>query len=275
MAEHFEVSIDTSNDAPQPTLEELAAKMDEQAPPPAEETNEERPAWLPEKFKSAEDMAAAYAELEKKLGAKSAEKPAEENPPVNTNAEEAGEDQDADPDQTVEEQAQEAADKAGLDLEELSAKYFENGALEEGDYEALEKAGYPKYLVDQFIAGQEAQAALIEMQVFNSVGGEADYKAMLTWAGEELTPGEVNAFNKAVNSNDMDEVMAAVKGLKARFDATVGFEPTRQIKADGKATESVYRSVAELQRDMGDPRYKTDPAFRKDVENKLGRSNIM
>ena len=28
----------------------------------------DRPEWLPEKFKSAEDMAQAYSELEKKLG---------------------------------------------------------------------------------------------------------------------------------------------------------------------------------------------------------------
>ena len=33
-----------------------------------EEQQTERPEWLPEKFKSAEDMANAYSELEKKLG---------------------------------------------------------------------------------------------------------------------------------------------------------------------------------------------------------------
>ena len=39
--------------------------------PQAEELQEvqsDRPEWLPEKFKSAEDMAQAYSELEKKLG---------------------------------------------------------------------------------------------------------------------------------------------------------------------------------------------------------------
>ena len=269
MAEHFEVAIDTSNDSPQPTLEELAAKMDEQAPPPSEETpdapSEERPEWLPEKFKSAEDMAKAYSELEKKLGQKAPE------PDQKADEESSQEDGDA----TAEEQATEAADKAGLDLNELSNKYWENGELDDSDYTALEKAGYPKDIVDQFIKGQEAQAALIEQQVFNSVGGQEEYNAMLSWAGEELSPGEVKAFNKAVNSGDMDEINAAVKGLKARYDASVGFEPTRQIRSDGKsASETAYRSVAELQRDMGDPRYKTDPAFRKDVETKLGRSNI-
>lgn len=269
MAEHYEVSIDTSNDNPQPTLEELAAKMDEQASPASEDTPEgstERPEWLPEKFKSVEDMAKAYSELEKKLssGAKE-EAPSEEETPEDTD----------DGEETPEEQANKAVEKAGLDLDDLSSKYWENGKLDDSDYEALEKAGYPKHIVDQFIKGQEAQASLIEQQVFNTVGGEEDYKAMITWAGEELSPGEVKAFNKAVNSGDIDEVMAAVKGLNARYTASVGFEPTRQIKADGKgATAATYRSVAEMQRDMSDPRYRTDAAFRKDVEQKLARSNI-
>lgn len=270
MGDFQQVTIDTSNENPQPTLEELAAKMDETSSTDAEAPlpSEERPEWLPEKFKSVEEMAKAYGELEKKLG-KGNEETAE--PP----AEEAGEEENTTADEGVEEQAQEAADKAGLDLDELTQKYWENGELAESDYEALEKAGYPKHLVDQFIKGQEAQAALIENQVFASVGGKSEYEAMIGWAGEELSEGEIKAFNKAVNSGDMDEVNAAVKGLKARYDASVGYEPARRITSDGgRPTDSVYRSVAELQKDMGDPRYKNDPAFRKDVEQKLGRSDI-
>ncbi len=38
---------------------------------------EDRPQWLPEKFKSAEDMAKAYSELEKKLGQAPQEEQAE------------------------------------------------------------------------------------------------------------------------------------------------------------------------------------------------------
>lgn len=268
MGEYHEVSIDTSNDTPQPTLEELAAKMDEQAPP----TQEDRPTWLPEKFKSPEEMAKAYGELEKKFSSRSV-KQDEETVEEEANIPEREEEAPTDP--TPQEQAEEAVTKAGLDLDDLSAKYFEQGSLDEADYSALEKAGYPKHLVDAFIAGQEAVAAQTETKVFESVGGQQTYSAMLDWASEELSPGEVKAYNKAVNSGDIDEVMAAVKGLHARYQSSVGFEPTRQIKADGKsAAQSVYRSVAEMQRDMSDPRYKTDPAFRKDVEQKLGRSNI-
>lgn len=36
-----------------------------------------------------------------------------------------------------------------------------------------------------------------------------------------------------------------------------------------------YQSKAQMTADMKDPRYKKDPAFRKQVEEKIGRSNIM
>ena len=45
-----------------------------------EEQQTERPEWLPEKFKSAEDMANAYSELEKKLGQPASEEQQEEEP---------------------------------------------------------------------------------------------------------------------------------------------------------------------------------------------------
>jgi hypothetical protein len=51
----------------EPVDEAVETPEEQQAEPQAEET-QERPEWLPEKFKSAEDMAQAYAELEKRMG---------------------------------------------------------------------------------------------------------------------------------------------------------------------------------------------------------------
>lgn len=52
------------------TVDEQGNRFDKEgnALPPEEETTAERPEWLPEKFKSPEDLAKSYAELEKKLG---------------------------------------------------------------------------------------------------------------------------------------------------------------------------------------------------------------
>lgn len=274
MGETLTVSVDTSKDVQQPSLEELAAKIDE-ANPPAE-SSEDRPEWLPEKFKSAEDLAKAYSELEKKLGSKSTP----DIPPKEA-AQAPAEAQDGDSakaegnDAPNESAAREASEKAGLNFDELSSKYWERGDLEEADYTALEKAGIPKNIVQSYIKGQEALLDATRQSVFKTVGGEESYNSMTSWAADNLDQEEINAYNKAVNSGQMDVAMMAVKGLKARFDAEVGYEPARTVTATGaKAGATVYRSVAELEKDMGDPRYKNDPAFRKDVERKLARSDI-
>jgi hypothetical protein len=71
-------------------------------------------------------------------------------------------------------------------------------------------------------------------------------------------------------------VKMAVKGLKARYAEEVGFEPKKSVKGatSSKTGGGTYRSWAEVEKDMRDPRYSSDPAYRRDVEQKLGRSSI-
>jgi hypothetical protein len=267
MGDTLSVSIDTSKDAAQPTLEEEAAKYDN--PPPADD----RPEWLPEKFKSPEDMAKAYGELEKRFSSRTKETPVEETDSVEEDNSTKGADETEE--KSPEEQARQVTKEAGLDFDELSATYWETGELAEAQYTKLEKAGIPKTVVDQFIAGQEALLSATRQSVFNTVGGEEAYNSMTEWAAENFSKDEIKAYNDAVNSGNTANAMMAVKGLKAQYEAVVGFEPARQVKgSNATPSASTYRSVAELEKDMGDPRYKTDSAFRKDVERKLSRSDL-
>lgn len=273
MGEFLSVSMDTSKDVVQPTLEEEAAKYDN-----LDASTDDRPEWLPEKFKSVEDMAKAYGELEKKFSSRSKEPAAEEAIEEEVDDEKPAESEDADEEQTdtPEKQARQATKEAGLDFDELSTSYWETGELSEQQYTKLEKAGIPKALVDQFIAGQEAVLTATRTTVFNAVGGEDRYNSMTEWATENLSKDEISIYNRAVNGGEINSAMMAVKGLKARFDADVGFEPQRQVRGEAaKPGTTTYRSIAELQKDIADPRYQKDAAFRKDVERKLGRSDIM
>ena len=77
--------------------------------PIEEGVESERPEWLPEKFKSPEDMAKAYGELEKEF-TKSRQEPEEAEVPTND----------------VEiEGAKEAVESVGLDFEAMSNEYTE------------------------------------------------------------------------------------------------------------------------------------------------------
>ena len=259
MSDTLSVSLDTSKDVVQPSLEEEAAKYDsiDTADPV-----EERPEWLPDKFKTSEDMAKAYSELEKKLGSKAPPEPPQVPvPPTGDNADTMA--------------AKEVAGKAGIDFDTLSNKYRDNGVLEDADYADLEGKGIPKSMVDSYIAGQEAILNEKRNTVFNAVGGEQEYDAMTAWATGSMDSSEIQAYNIAVDSGNMSAAMMAVKGLKARYQAAEGFEPTREVQGStSKADPGSYRSIAEMQKDMLDPRYRLDAAFRKDVERKIDRSNI-
>lgn len=221
------------------------------------------------KFESVDALAAAYAELEKKLGEKAKPEVKEEVQPTEQPATD-------DSQKSVEEQAQEAVENAGLNFEELSTKYWSNGEkLDDADYELLEKANIPRSLVDQFIEGQKAVVQMQRQSVFSEVGGEDKYNSMLQWAAANYTESEVEAYNRAVHSNDMKTVMLAVKGLQGRYEAKVGFEPERTVGGRTQAVLDKYESMAQLMEDMRNPKYNKDAAFRAKVEAKLGRSDIM
>lgn len=218
----------------------------------------ERPSWLPEKFKSPEEFAKSYAELETRLGQQSQSK-------------------EQAPEQTTQEQAQQAVESAGLDWSSLESEFAQNGGLTDESYAKLEKAGIPRDKVDAFIAGQQAIAERQVNEVVSTVGGKDAYQEIVQWAAKALTPDEIAAFNKVVDSGDLGQLKLAVQGLKARFDTSNGVEPKATLRGDSGATQSggVYASLAEMQRDMTDPRYASDPAFRQRVADKLARSNIL
>lgn len=245
---------------------EAAAKAKEQEAAQAEAGGESQGyEWkgdVPEKFqgKTPEEVLAMYAELEKKLGGQEGRDA------------EASEDAGADAASASEDEAREVLEGKGIDMDGLFQEYAASGQLGEDSYAKLEKAGIPKETVDAFIAGQEALAEKKQQGVFDIVGGKDAYYAMIDWARNNLNDADIAAYDEAIKG---PSAHLAVEGLKARYTAAEGQEPKAPVHGDTiPATSGVYRSLAEMQRDMSDPRYKTDPAFRKDVERKLAKSNI-
>jgi hypothetical protein len=219
---------------------------------------------LPEKFKSVEDLAKSYSELEKKLG-EQAPKQETVDPVSATKLKE-----EAPKQENSLEIAEDAVENAGLNFDTLAQEYAEKGQLGDESYKALEQSGIPKAYVDQFIAGQKA----IGEQQITMVGGEEAYNEMASWASKNMSEGEKKAYNAAVNSADMDTVKLAVDGLRAKYQAANGTEPSLM---QGKATpvaEQGFESWAEVTAAMADPRYSKDPAYQEAVKQKLANSEL-
>lgn len=232
----------------------MAAKFDEsqgaEAPTETPEAATERPAWLPEKFNSPEDLAKAYAELERK-----ASTPAEPT--------------------SGQEDAAQVVESAGLNIEDLQARYMANGVIDDADYEALAKVGIGRETVDAYIAGQEALVENIRLSAFNEVGGETNYREMVTWASQNLTAEDRDAYDTAMENPSPAARSLAIQGLHAKWTAAVGLDPTLVSAETGEETGDAFRSSAELTAAMRDPRYRNDPAYRAEITAKIARSSIL
>ena len=227
----------------------------------SEEQQTERPEWLPEKVKSAEDMANAYSELEKKLG-----QPASE------------EQQEEEPQQTEETENENDKPEAGNYNEavvEASQEFFENdGQLSEETYQKLEKVGLPRDLVDSYAAGQQALLQNEEAQIKSVAGG--DYDQMAEWANEHLPSEEVDAFDEAVTSGSVQQAKLAVQGLYARYQNATGSRPKTLVQGSVSGTSTMpFKSMQELARAQSDPRYRSgDKAYHQEIDRRLAVSNI-
>jgi hypothetical protein len=241
--------------------EEKATTEEPQAETELPQEQSDRPDWLPEKFKTPEDMSKAYSELEKKMGAGAKEDQAEAE-----QVEEKAEDQ--------EEQAEENTSEAYQTIAEASKEFFENdGQLSEETYNALEKAGLPRDLVDSYAAGQQALLQSEEAQIQSVANGQ--YDAMSEWANENLPQEEIDAFDEAVTGGTVQQAKLAVQGLYARYQNATGSTPKLTQGAVSGTSTMPFKSMQELARAQSDPRYRSgDKAYHQEIDRRLSVSNI-
>ena len=123
---------------------------------------------------------------------------------------------------------------------------------------------------EQARAGLQNQEAINAIK--NSVGGDEAYGEMINWAAQNLPPEEINDYNSITNSGNPTAIKFAVESLANRYRNSEGYEAPLVTGRKADSSVKPYRSQAELARDIGNPLYSTDPAFRQDVEERLARS---
>lgn len=214
------------------------------------------------KFKSQEELLKAYEELQKKLSK--------------------GEDLDEEED-APEEPTEAAQEDSGTEsILTKAADEYTSGQLSEDTIEELSKMD-SKDLIKAYVDFYSKSAAKYQQQVdlqqgeqteiMKIAGGQERYTEMVQWASENLDQSEIDAFNNVTNSGNYGAIRFAVEALNNRFTSAEGFEaPMLTGKAPANTGVKPYRSQAELARDISNPLYQTDPAFRQDVEQRLSIS---
>ena len=251
MVDKVEINQEQENN---PTLEEQAKQQEEKQEAPQQVTsNEERPSWLPDKFSNAEELAKAYGALETKLSQRQEVKQEEKT------------------DMKIQEQ-KEPESKPGQ-LDKYYDEYAKEGKLTETSYAELQKLGLDRQVVDAYIDGQTALADQRTNSIMSTVGGKEQYTQMIDWASKNLSSEEIKAFNSTIDTGTLEQAQLAIAGVQAKYSQN-NSEPN--LFSGNNADSNVgYRSVGEMLRDINDPRYSTDSAFRQDVENKVKLSNAI
>ena len=199
------------------------------------------------KYKNTEELEAAYLELQKKLGSQE-----EENV-------------QAEPEETTE----------GSWLEDAYRSINESGKLSE----ELTKQISDMNGMDVFNAMQGQQPSGRDLSdselssVYQAVGGEEQYGNLISWAQENFSEAEINAYDQVIETGNLQQINLALQALYYRYTDAVG-QDGDLIQGKPAQAESAYRSQAELIQAMNDPRYDNDPAYRQDVLDKLARSDL-
>ena len=212
-------------------------------------SEDQRPNWLPEKFKSAEELAKAYNNLEKEYSSRQTQ-------------------------ETKPEEVKQEVQQRGL--EKFYNEFAETGALTDKSYDELAKQGLDKDLVNSYIDGQKAVADKNTKAIQDVAGGAENYTELVNWAGKNLSEAEQTTFNNMVDGGDVEQAKFAVQGLMMK--SGTNFNPNQPKLFEGTSdivSADAFTSVSQVTDAMNDPRYEKDPSYRKEIENKISRSKVI
>ena len=253
------LTYDPSND---PQAIQIAEERDKETLAVGQAMEDQQNQLLAGKYKSAQDLEKAYIELQQKLGS--------------------GEQQEqSEPEQEAE--ADEPAEEIFSTFNSIDDELAQGGEISEESMAKL-SAMDSKDLVDAYLRYQDTiddapvqQGRELNDQevssIYESVGGEQEYQQMTAWAAENLDADTVQAFDNVIESGNVAAINLALRGLQSQYNDNVGYE-NNMIQGKPAQATGGYRSQAEVVRDMNDPRYDRDPAYRQEVMDKLANSNL-
>ena len=227
------------------------------------------------KFKSVEDLAASYKELEGKLG----QVTEEDQPPAEEETE------TTEPEFNAEEfygdGLASVLEEVGIDPQEISTRFEETGEINEDDYAKLGEAGFSKQVIDTYLDGlrggygqaDDIPAKQIQ-DIKDSIGGDEAYEQMKKWASSNLSPAEIKSFENLTETADAPAIKMAVQGLYTQYQNAMGVEPSLVTGRASQSGPTPFRSTAEVVTAMSDPRYGKDVSYTEDVQRRLGGSDV-
>jgi len=225
-----------------------------------------RPDHVPEKFWNAETgqvdvdgLLKSYTELESGRGKKAEE----------------GELPNVDPE--VDAQAKDTVEKAGLNWDGLVGKIAATGDIEESDYEALEKNGVPRGLVEEVIELRKYRHEQEQLAAISYAGGEQAASDLMVWAGENLDEADKAAYQAMLDGPHWRVAIDALKARQASSSKTANEPKLVRPQTNVPNSTTGYTSREDMKADMRNPLYfdrtSKGEAFRAEVMRKASVSS--
>ena len=164
----------------------------------------------------------------------------------------------------------------GVDFNSAVKEYETKGSLSEETIEALNKAGYPPEVIEAFIEGRVAMEERFTKAIYESVGGEKEYRSIVNWASQNLTKKSIDAFNRAIDNNNINAITLMLEGMKAKMVVKMG-TAKKSIHGGASAPNGSpkgYNSKADVIKAMSDPRYGRDAGYTRMVEQQMWATNF-
>ena len=177
------------------------------------------------KFKTVEDLAASYKELEGKLGSTDTSEEEGEEEVTEQNESE------TDYHQIYGDGLAEVLDEVGIDPEDITNRFMENGNISDDDYTKLAEGGFSRQVIDTYLDGVRSQGNVEEIAkgeisgIKQIAGGEQGYERMKSWANENLSQEEIVAFDNLTATASAPAIKLAVQGLYSQYSNAMGIEP--------------------------------------------------
>jgi hypothetical protein len=239
------------------------------------------------KYETKEQLEKAYLELQKKLGQRAEERPADAAPVEPAAPMTREESVDAWGEEVVT-----AAEGAGIDLQEWCNDLYSGKDTSERRSKLATALNVPEILIERYEAGSLAAVAPKEQAapglsdedaaaIRAVVGGDAKFTELSQWALDNLTEAELSDYNEAVNTGNPAAARAAVRWLQGRA-ATADKEPDLVMASGGAAnpaldvfeTEEEAMEAKQVLTKGGKQRYLVDEKYRRYIDSKFARSPI-
>ena len=163
--------------------------------------------------------------------------------------------------------------KHNIDFDALGEEYQKNGELSKESIDKLEKAGYPKAMVDAYLDGLQATTEKFVNRIYSMAGGKENYEKIIGFIKTQ-PDSVINAYNATITQGNLNQIELALNGIKAQMKTAYGTSNPTLMGGASTSTAEGYTSMEQMTKDMADPRYQVDPKFTRSVLMKIKNATI-